>query len=217
MQVFNLGSTLIRCATASSKILAVVLLTLDNFEGDTSTSGLFNTSRLVSGDINNAFVAFGSARRFLNGGGALPSGSASSSLVVVVGVGVTGSIGLELRFLFGVDGPFSVTLPCPFVSSSFFFRFGLPFAGAGAVAAVPFMTLDPAFLFAGSLVSSAKCAAFPLRRLDRLVTILKTGLVFVGRLLRIRGYKRPGCCLIKVVQKRRRLDLQHMSYTPFNM
>ncbi len=71
MTVLSFGSTLRRCATASSSKFAVVVLILATLVGEASSIGLLATKRCVSGVTNIAFVPVGTAKRF-KGGGVLP-------------------------------------------------------------------------------------------------------------------------------------------------
>jgi len=71
-------------------------------------------SRCVSGVTSKAFVPSGTASRLI-GGGAWPSTCpveyGSNFSPIVAGVGVSGgSIGLDTRFLFGVDGASSLPI-----------------------------------------------------------------------------------------------------------
>jgi len=57
----SLGSTLIRWASASSRMLLVVVFTLDTLDGESWSRGLWAMTRCVSGDIKVALVVSGTA------------------------------------------------------------------------------------------------------------------------------------------------------------
>ena len=57
----SLGSILMRWATASSSIFPVVTLTFVNFDGEIWSSGFWEMTRRVSGEINVALVVSGAA------------------------------------------------------------------------------------------------------------------------------------------------------------
>ena len=85
---FILGSTLMRCATASSSIFAVDIA-LDALEGEISSNGFAATTLCVSGVTNVAFVPLGTASRLTRAATVVPLRGADIKLVAV-GLGVAG-------------------------------------------------------------------------------------------------------------------------------
>lgn len=68
-----MGSTLIKCSTAFSKISEVEILTAGALDGDTSSMDLLARSRWVSGVTKGAFVPLRTARRLTGTEGAILS------------------------------------------------------------------------------------------------------------------------------------------------
>jgi len=106
----SFGSTLTRCANASSRILLVVETPIF-FVGETSSTDFVVTSLCVSGVTRAAFVPCGTARRFLGGGGLIfPCRCGDDMILTIDGVGVMGG-GVMATFLRrGVVGLSSVSL-----------------------------------------------------------------------------------------------------------
>jgi hypothetical protein len=160
---FSLGSILIRCARASSRIFAVVLTFDGTLDGDISFKGLAATTRRVSGVTNVAFVPSGIASR-LTRSGALPWMSPEESDADInptaTGVGVAGGrTRLEGLLRLGVAGPSLLLVIGLPVSSAALFLFLLVFAAFGGA--------DPFTVFSLTMEDAA------LKRVDLLVDIAK--------------------------------------------